>query len=327
MNARGETVVLLASRGLDMGYMRAPLQSVFDQAGLPLELRQLAPTPTLAGVAGGEEVDVALCWEPPLGLWPQLPRVRLAQSVGAGVDHLLEDATLPPDLTLGRIRDPHMASGMTAYVVGAVTAGHRQRAAYARQQAQRHWQELPVVPATHYTVGIAGMGTLGTRCAQVLAAIGYQVRGWSRSAAATPLPGCTHHAGEAGREAFLDRLDALVCLLPLTAQTEGFVNAQSLAALAPGAHVINVGRGLHVVEADLQAALASGQVGLATLDSFVQEPLPQDHPWWRTPGVEITPHIATRTSPAVIAAQTLRHWLQVQAGQPLDAAVDRTQGY
>ncbi len=327
MNAQGVTVLLLASRHLDMTYLLAPLQSAFDRAGQAVELRLPLPTPSLAGVPGGEEVDLALCWDAPLGLWRHLPRVKLAQSLAAGVDHLLADPTLPPDLPLGRIRDPHMASGMTAYVVGTVAAGHRQRSTYARQQAQGLWRELPVVPATQYTVGIAGMGTLGARCAQVLAAIGYQVRGWSRTAPAAPLSGCSHYAGEAERDMFLHGLDALVCLLPLTAQTQGFVNQKCLSQLARGAHVINVGRGLHVVDTDLLAALHSGQVGLATLDSFAQEPLPAEHFWWRTAGVEITPHIATRTAPAVIAEQTLRHWQQAQAGRPLDAAVDRAQGY
>ena len=327
MNAQGQTVVALISATLRMDYLVSAFERAFAQAGQGVELRRVDPEGGLAALGDGGQVDIALCWEPPHGLWQQMPNLRLVQSLAAGVDHILGDASFPQHLPLARIRDPHMASAMAAYVAWAVTSEHRQVDTYLRDQPKAVWGTPVVIPATQYKVGIAGMGTLGSHCAKVLAAIGYDVRGWSRTPPSTALAGCTHFAGEAQKPNFLSGLNALVCLLPLTAQTRGFIDQRCFALLAPGAHVINVGRGAHLVDADLLEALDSGHLGRATLDAFVTEPLPPSDPLWHHPKVRITPHIATRTAAPVIAAQTVRHWLQVVAGQPPDHAVDVSQGY
>lgn len=327
MNANGETVLALLSRSLCMDYLAPAVRSAFAQAGEAVEIRFVDTERGIDGLPDGREVDVALCWEPQPGHWPRMPNVRLVHSVAAGVDHILEDPTLPADVPLARIRDPHMASAMAAYVTWAVTSGHRGMERYAAQQRSQTWVEHAVQPATQYPIGIAGMGTLGSHCARALAAIGYPVRGWSRSMPATPVAGCEHFAGDGQRGDFLQGLKALICLLPLTEQTRGALNADCFAQMAEGAHVINVGRGAHLIEGDLLAALDSGQLGLATLDAFNVEPLPANDRLWSHPRVRVTPHIATRTAPAVIAEQTVRHWLQVRAGETPLHAVDRANGY
>lgn len=327
MNVAGQTVVALISRTLNMQYLVEAMHSAFAAQGLPVELRLVDVDGGPAALGDGAQVDLAVCWEPYQGLWPQMPNVRLIQSLAAGVDHILEDTTLPQHVPMARIRDPHMASAMAAYVTWAVTSEHRQMDGYLQEQAKAVWSKPVVVPATQYRVGIAGMGTLGAHCARVLATIGYDVRGWSRSPAATPIDGVQHFAGDGERAAFLDGLHALVCLLPLTDSTRGVMNRDLFAQLAPGAHIVNVGRGAHLVETDLFAALDAGQLGRATLDAFVTEPLPPTDPLWHHPKVRVTPHIATRTAATVIAAQSAHHWTQVLAGATPDNAVDLSCGY
>lgn len=327
MNAEGQTVIALLSRTLRMDYLVQALHDAFAQAGQSVELRQMDADRGPEALGDGCEVDAALCWEPAHGRWHHMPNLRLVQSLAAGVDHILEDPSFPAHLPLARIRDQHMASAMAAYVTWAVTSEHRGVDGYLRDQARAIWGDPVVVPATQYKVGIAGMGTLGSQCARVLTTIGYDVRGWSRSPSKAPIAGCAHYAGEAGYAPFLSGLNALVCLLPLTEQTRGFMNRDCFARLAPGAHIVNVGRGAHLVEADLLAALDAGRLGRATLDAFVQEPLPPTDPLWHHSRVRITPHIATRTAAPVIAAQTVQHWMQVTAGTAPMHAVDVSQGY
>ncbi len=274
-----------------------------------------------------EDIDAAVCWYPPHGLLAQFPSLKLVQSLAAGIDHILADADLPRALPLCRIVDPDMASGMTAYVSWAVVQHHRAMQAFVDSSLAGRWAIQPVVSPRRHRVGIAGLGTLGMACAKALSAIGYAVRGWSRSAK-TDLPnGVTGFHGEAQLGAFLEGCDTLVCLLPLTPQTQGFLNAALFEQLPRGAHLINVGRGDHLVEADLLTALASGQLSAATLDAFSQEPLPASHPFWDEPRILITPHIATSTDPRVIAQQTLDNFASIEHGRRPPNQVDLARGY
>jgi len=182
-------------------------------------------------------------------------------------------------------------------------------------------------PPGRHRVGIAGLGTLGLACAGALAAIGYAVRGWSRSAKADLPDGVIGFHGDAQLGEFLSGCDTLVCLLPLTPQTQGFLDAELFARLPRGAHLVNVGRGAHLVEADLLRALDRGELSAATLDAFTQEPLPPDHPFWGDPRILVTPHIATRTDVSVIAQQTLHNLALLQRGERPGTAVDLERGY
>lgn len=287
------TCIALLSDRLDLAYLLPAFREQFPDA----ELRQIGALGAL------EDIEVALCWYPPPGLLARMPNLRMVQAVGAGIDHITRDAQLPA-VPVCRIVDHGMASGMAAYVAWAVVNRQRAMQAYVDSARRGEWREQPVTAACHYRVGIAGLGELGTACARALRAIGYQVRGWSRTPKRGPPNGIEAFHGPAGRDAFLAGCDTLVCLLPLTAETQGILRAELFAQLPRGAHLINVGRGAQLVEADLLDALEDGTLGAATLDVCMHEPLPPDHAFWRHPRILVTPHVATRTDPTTIARQT-----------------------
>jgi glyoxylate/hydroxypyruvate reductase A len=309
--------IALLSEVIDLRYLAA----AFDEASPGIDLR------FGADLGRVEDIDVAVCWFPPSGLLAQLPHLKMVQSLAAGIDHLLADPALPRHLPLCRVVDTTMAAGMNAYVSWAVVQQQRHMQTYVARSATARWQEEAIVTPRRHRVGIAGLGTLGTACAQALAAIGYQVRGWSRSAKTALPSGVSGFHGDAQLGEFLAGCDTLVCMLPLTPQTRGFLNASLFAQLPRGAHLINVGRGDHLVEADLLPALDSGQLSAATLDAFSQEPLPSAHPFWGDARILVTPHIATRTDRSVIAQQTLANFAALQQGvRPLHQ-VDLDRGY
>jgi glyoxylate/hydroxypyruvate reductase A len=261
----------------------------------------------------------------PPGSFARLPGLRLVCSSGAGADALMAAPDRPPGLPVARTLDPLVASSITEYVLHRVL--HEQRAvdAYARQQRERVWQRIPVPSAAETTVAILGLGHLGRHLAAALRALGYRVSGWSRGP--HTLPGVACHHGEAGLQACLAGSRFVVCLLPLTPETTGLLDARRLGWMAPGAHLVNVARGGHVVAADLLAALDSGRLAGATLDVHEPEPLPADHPFWAHPKITVTPHVAARTSPAELAEQLCENIRRVEAGEPLLNPVDVDRGY
>jgi glyoxylate/hydroxypyruvate reductase A len=274
-----------------------------------------------------EEIEVAVCWHAPHGLLAQFPKLQLMQSLAAGIDHMVADPHLPAQLPLCRIIDETMTAGMNAYVTWAVVQQHRRMKNYLEASQNGVWQEQGIFSPRGHRVGIAGLGRLGMACAEALSTVGYQVRGWSKTEKRLLPQGVEGFHGSDQLDTFLSGCDALVCLLPLTDATRGFLNAQLFAKLPQGAHIINVGRGAHLVEADLLAALDSGHLSGATLDTFNQEPLPADHPFWRNPRILVTPHIATRTDRNVIAEQTLNNLASIRAGRRPVNQVDLARGY
>jgi glyoxylate/hydroxypyruvate reductase A len=270
-------------------------------------------------------IDYALVWKPKPGLLATLPNLRVIFSLGAGVDALLRDPDLP-DRPLVRMVEPALTEGMTEYVCQHVLRWHRDAPMYERQQRDRVWrQEAVQTLARERRVGLLGLGALGSDAAAALTALRFDVAGWSRTPKELPGVACFH--GEAQLDAFLARTDILVCLLPLTPDTAGILNAGLFARLPRGAVVINAARGQHLVEADLLAALDSGQISGATLDVFHQEPLPADHPFWTHPQVTVTPHIAAITQARTAVAQVVEGIRQFEAGRPLANLVDRARGY
>lgn len=260
-----------------------------------------------------DEIEAALVWLPPPGLLAGLPQLRAIFSLGAGVDSLLADPTLP-DRPLCRMVDPSMTAGMAELVLTLALLYHRRLDLYDAQQHRRLWRMVLPQPAAATRIGIMGLGELGGAAARLLARQGFTVRGWSRSP--RQLDGVTVFAGTTELDAFLAGTDILVCMLPLTAETEGILDARLLARLPRGARLVNVARGRHLVEADLLAALDDGQLAHATLDVFRTEPLPADSPLWRAPNVIITPHSAggRPQQPGRLIAANLRRYL---AGEPL----------
>lgn len=289
--------IALVSDQIAMDYLQPAFRERFPQARLHRIDTEVQELDALG------EIDTVVCWSPPPGLLARMPRLRLVQSVGAGTDHITRDPALP-DVPVRRIVDPDMADGMNAYVAWAVVHGQRHMGAYLESQRRAAWEEAPIEPPRHHRVGIAGLGVLGQSVARALLAIGYRVRGWSRSPKSDLPAGIEAFHGDAARAEFLAGCDTLVCLLPLTDDTRGILDAALFAQLPRGARLVNAGRGAHLVQDDLLAALESGQLASAVLDAFVEEPLPAAHPFWRHPRIIVTPHIATRTRPEAIARQT-----------------------
>lgn len=256
----------------------------------------------------------------------RLTNLQLIQSIAAGVDHILSDPDLPP-VPVCRVVDPGMAAGMSAYVAWAVIHHQRHFDRYLAHADRGRWQPEPILPPSRHRVGIAGFGWLGSACARALSGIGFSVRAWHLGNQRPVPPGVAIYHGCEQLDSFLAGCDSLVCLLPLTQRTTGFLCAERFAKLPRGAQVINVGRGAHLVEEDLLAALASGQVGSATLDTFAREPLPPEHRFWNEPRITITPHIASRTDLDVIVQQTLANLAQVRRGLRPAATVDPLRGY
>ena len=271
------------------------------------------------------EIEYALVWRPEPGFLASLPNLKLILSLGAGVDHLLGDPQLPQHLPIVRLVDPHMTAAMSEYVVLQVLRLHRRELDYRAQQEAGLWRELDQKNAVDRRVGILGLGELGRDAAKKLRALGFDVAGWSRGE--RTVPGVASYAGANGLPQLLGRSEILVCLLPLTAETEGILNGSTLALLPKGAALVNAARGAHLVEEDLLAALASGQISAAVLDVFREEPLPAGHPFWRHPRVILTPHVAAFTNPATAAPIILDNIRRFEEGRPLLNQIDPARGY
>lgn len=270
------------------------------------------------------EIEVALVWRPPAGLLARLPNLRLIQALSAGIDTMLEDPTLP-DVPLCRMVDESLTRTMVEYVLAQVLFYHRDLDLYEEQQRRAEWRLVMPQTAGARTVGVMGLGEIGRAIARGLVQAGFRVRGWSRSKHA--IEGVETFAGEGERDAFLAGTEFLVCVLPLTRETEGVLNARLFAALPKGAVLIHVGRGRQLVEQDLMDAVDRGHVRGAVLDVFATEPLPADHPFWRRPRIRITPHVAGYSLPSTGARVVAENIRRLREGRPLLHLVPRGRGY
>ncbi len=271
------------------------------------------------------DIDAALVWKPQPGLLASLPNLKLIVSLGAGVDHLLADATTPRHVPIARLVDPYMTEAMSEYVLTQVLRIHRQDFAYREQQRGRVWRELSQPNASERRVGVLGLGELGSDAARKLSVLGFSVGGWSRRE--RRLPGIETFHGSDGLLALAKRSDILVCLLPLTRETVGIMDARLFAAMPKGGAIVNAARGRHLVEADLLAALESGQLAAAVLDVFTEEPLSTEHPFWDHPKVVVTPHAAAATHAPTAAAGVAENLRRLSEGRPLINLVDPASGY
>lgn len=270
------------------------------------------------------EIDTALVWRPPVGLLAKLPNLRAIFSLAAGVDALLADKSLPP-VPICRMVDPSLTTTMSEYVLLCALRYLREFDLFEAAAREGRWDwRLP--PAPHERkVGIMGLGVLGTDAALTLQRHGFEVSAWSRTPKS--LAGIVCHSGAEGLAPFLADLDILVCLLPLTAETKGILDAGLFARLKPGCRLINVARGPHLVDDDLLAAIERGQIAHATLDVFHKEPLPADHPFWRHPKITVTPHIASNGRPETAAQTVIENIDRLRRGEPLANVVDLDRGY
>lgn len=291
------------------------LQEKLSEA-LPNEVIEVWPD-----IKEPEQVEFVLAWLPPEGVWQSLPNVKGISSFGAGVDGLLS-ATLP-DVPIARIVDPNLAFDMGQYILGHILAWKLRLLQYRQQQNERRW--YPKRAHRAINVGILGYGQLGQEAARQLTLNGLAVSAWSRNE--KQAEGINFYYGETGLYQMAEQCDFLVCLLPLTDQTTGILNQRLFSAMPNHSVLINVGRGKHLVEADLLEALHTQQIAHAILDVFHTEPLPEEHPFWQQNNLTITPHVSALTDINTVVKQIAHNYMQVKNSEPMCHCIDAKKGY
>ena len=273
-----------------------------------------------------EAAEIALAWSPPHGRLRQLTALKLMVSLGQGVDHLFADPHLPAGVPLVRLVDPNMSHALSQWVILAVLDYLRDGPAYRAAAAARRFQSLPQRQTENLPVAVYGLGAIGSVIAERLAAIGFAVHGWSRSPRDGAGPVKTYHGAD-GFSHVLSMCKIHICILPLTSETDGLFTARRFADMPAGSYFINGGRGRQVNEDDLLAAIRSGHLDGAALDVFVNEPLPQTHPFWAEDRISIWPHVAAQTNPDTAADQVAHAIQAVLSGRQPDHIVDQDKGY
>jgi glyoxylate/hydroxypyruvate reductase A len=315
--------------------MTEPLHLVFCCADSKPEpwlqgLRAALPGATVELWSPGAPLaDYAIVWAPPQQFFDEQTALKGIFNIGAGVDALMKLRLPDPSRApVVRLDDAGMSVQMAEYVCHAVIRHFREFDAYEADVAAGRWSYRKPRNRNDFPVGVMGLGVLGERVSRALANFDFPVLGWSRSA--KTIEGVRCFSGEAGFNDFLAATRVLVCLLPLTPETEGILSRDTLARLMPGAYVINVARGGHLVDADLIALIDSGHVAGATLDVFRIEPLPAGHPFWTHPKITITPHTSARTLREESIAQIAGKIMALHQGAPIDSlvgVVDLKKGY
>jgi glyoxylate/hydroxypyruvate reductase len=295
------------------------------------------PEPWLAGIrqalpqatvelweSGAAPADLAVVWAPPQVFFDEQPGLRAVFNIGAGVDALLARRIAPSTLIV-RLDDAGMAVQMAEYVCHAVIRHFREFDVYEAETKAGRWAFRKPRRREEFVVGVLGLGVLGTRVAQALRGFEFPVQGWSRGPKL--IDGITTLDGAEGLHAMLAQCRVLVNLLPLTDDTRDILNRDTLSRLPPGAYLINVARGAHLVDEDLLALLDSGRLAGATLDVFRKEPLPDEHAFWRHPRITLTPHTSARTMRDESIAQIATKITALHRGEPIVGVVNRLRGY
>jgi glyoxylate/hydroxypyruvate reductase A len=276
-------------------------------------------------IADPRSVEFVLTWSQPAGVLQQFPNLKCISSLGAGVNHVLNDVTCPPEIPLVRVIDHNLKQSMSEYVMHGVLEHFRRFDVYRQQQARSEWAIHAASHIAEVGIGVMGCGELGGYVAAKLANFGFRVYGWTRCS--KQLEKIMAFAGPSQMGEFLKKAHILICLLPLTPETKQILNIWTFRQLPPNAFVINVARGDHLVEADLLEALDNGLLSGALLDVFRDEPLPQEHPFWAHKLITLTPHIASVTNPCSAAPQIVENYRRAITGRRLLNLVDRQRGY
>ncbi|OKO82564.1 glyoxylate/hydroxypyruvate reductase A [Bradyrhizobium sp. NAS96.2] len=291
------------------------------------ELARIAPHIEVVDHAGdAADVRLALAWHPPDDAFERYPDLQAVCSIAAGVDNIMACPSLPPGVDVVRVVDPGQGQMMSGFIAWHAIGHQRGFAAFSAQQRDRIWQRRGQRRTQDVPVGILGNGEIGRRVAVDLAHLGFPVLSWSRTAKAISSASRSFH-GPAGLAAMLGETEVLVNLLPLTPETRNILNADLFGRMRRGGYLIQVGRGEHLVEADLLAALDSGQLAGAALDVFATEPLPSAHPFWHHPRIAITPHDASDVSISAVATTLAMTADAIRAGRRPPHAIDRARGY
>ncbi|WP_341702272.1 glyoxylate/hydroxypyruvate reductase A [Ferrovibrio sp.] len=306
----------LVSRGFDL---RDYYGKAFDKVADRIQM-QSHPADDPA------EVRMAVAWHPPADAFDRYPNLQAVCTIGAGADNVLACPSLRPGIDVVRVVDPAQAEMMSGFITWHVIWHQRRFASYLAQQRRSEWRRLPQRAARSVPVALLGYGQIGSRVAADLTQLGFPVLAWSRTPKSMP-PGMRGFHGGDGLFAMLREAEVLVNLLPLTPETRGILNRDVFAALQPGGYLIQVGRGEHLAEADLLAALDSGQLAGASLDVFAREPLAGDHVFWQHPKIVLTPHDACDVSNDALVGTLLSTAEAIETGRRPPGAVDRVRGY
>jgi len=307
----------LVSRSLDL---RGYLSTVFPRIVERIEI--------VDHRGSGKDADIrlAIAWNPPDDAFEHYPNLQAVCSIGAGVDSIVRCPSLRPDIDVVRVVDPAQAQMMSGFVTWHVIWHQRRFRSYLDQQRDQIWQRLAQRAAQDVPVAILGYGEIGQRVAADLAAFGFPVMVWSRTSKLTS-PSIRGFHGGAGLDAMLGETEVLVNLLPLTPKTRGILNGERFRRMRRGGYLIQVGRGEHLVDEDLLAALDSGQLEGAALDVFATEPLAREHPFWIHPRIVITPHDACEVRIEAVADTLVATADAIRTGRRPPFAIDRDRGY
>ena len=270
-------------------------------------------------------VEVALVWKHPKGSLAAYPNIKYIASSGAGVDFIFEDETTPENLPITRVVDTVLATDMSEYVIAAIFSFLKHLNVYKTDQFHKTWKPRPYHRISDFTVGIMGLGALGAVLANDLVRFGFKTQGWANSH--KELPSVKTFHGKNELDGFLSASHILICLLPLTNDTSGILNATLFQKLPKGAYVINVARGGHLVDMDLIEYIENGHISGATLDVFHQEPLPTNHPFWNSEKINMTPHYASVSDTESVVPQILANYRRMQNNQPLLNLISEMKGY
>lgn len=271
------------------------------------------------------DADYAIVWQPPEALFEREKHLKAVFNLGAGIDGLLKVPNLPADLPVVRLEDAGMSAQMAEYVLHQLLEASREMETYREQQRQGIWKIHRPIKRSEWPVGVMGLGHIGKRVARTLSNLDYRVSGWARGDHS--LEGVNTYAGPDQLGDFLKTTRVLVNTLPLTDETRNIIDYELLSQLQPGAVLINVGRGEHLVEEDLLRTLDEGKLLRASLDVFRKEPLPEEHPFWQRKEITITPHISARTLRDATIEQITRKIRDHAEGRAISGIVDTDRGY
>ena len=271
------------------------------------------------------DVEFLVCWKPETGLLDRFPNLRAIQSLGAGVDHILDHHTISTDIQVSKVVDDNLTHDMWEHALSIIMADMKHLSYHAKNQSDITWKPKRYKRIKDVSVGILGLGTIGRYVASQMSNIGFAVSGWSKSK--KDIANVTTYVGESGLMSMLATADFVINILPLTPDTESMIDATFLGKMKQGAFLINIGRGSHVVEKDLLDSIDSGHLRGAALDVFRVEPLPGDNPLWSHASVSVTPHIASLTHIDSVYPQVAENYRRLKEGKPLLHRIDLEKGY
>lgn len=290
------------------------------QAKLPNTTIEIYPN-----VTDPKAITFALCWKPESNILAQFPNVKVVQSVGASVEHIIQSQDLASDCVVTRIVDDRLSEDMFEFVLIGILSHIKRFADYQKAQKEKQWQQKSYKTIQNTSIGILGLGKIGTHVATKLAQVGFTVKAWSRSEKTLENVSCFH--GNEGLADVLKNTDVLINILPLTSATENILNLKHLSQLNKNGYLINVGRGEHLVENDLLTLLNNQHLSGALLDVFRTEPLPEDHPFWKHENITVTPHIAAITNIETASDIVVSNYKNLLNGKEFINVVSIQKGY